>query len=116
MLDRGDQTVSRPCSLLLAAILLTLLASASLSLGGGLAWLSCLNVFSYIKLAITLVKYIPQAVANYRHKVRKNYILESVQNISVSKEILAALKQSILMNISLFPYNEEIFSLRDKYL
>ena len=99
MLDRGDQTVSRPCRLLLAAILLTLLASVSLSLGGGLAWLSCLNVFSYIKLTITLVKYIPQAVANYRHKVRKKIIY-----------------YIILMNISLFPYNEEIFSLRDKYL
>ena len=93
VLDRGDQTVSRPCRLLLAAILLTLLASASLGLGGGLAWLSCLNVFSYIKLAITLVKYIPQAVANYRHKVRTKIILMSVQNISVPREILAALKQ-----------------------
>ena len=77
--------MSRPCRLLLAAILLTLLASVSLSLGAGLAWLSCLTVFSYIKLAITLVKYIPQAVANYRHKVRTKIISVSRYKIFLFK-------------------------------
>lgn len=31
-------------------------------------WLDFLNSCSYIKLAITLIKYVPQAVMNYRRK------------------------------------------------
>ena len=110
--------MSRPCRLLLAAILLTILASVSLSLGAGLAWLSCLNVFSYIKLTITLVKYIPQAVANYRHKVRTKIISVSTKYFRVKRNSCRFKTiDSILMKISLFPYNEEkIFSFREKYL
>jgi cystinosin len=50
----------------------------SLSAYGTLHWLDWLNTCSYIKLAITLIKYIPQAVLNYR---RKSTVGWSIGNI-----------------------------------
>lgn len=41
-------------------------------------WLDFLNACSYIKLAITLIKYVPQAVMNYR---RKSTVGWSIGNI-----------------------------------
>lgn len=41
-------------------------------------WLDFLNACGYIKLAITLIKYVPQAVMNYR---RKSTVGWSIGNI-----------------------------------
>lgn len=41
-------------------------------------WLDFLNTCGYIKLAITLIKYVPQAVMNYR---RKSTVGWSIGNI-----------------------------------
>lgn len=46
------------------ALLVFLLVSAS----GALEWLDFLYACSYAKLLITLVKYVPQAVMNFRRK------------------------------------------------
>ena len=45
---------------LLTLMWLTIFISLFVSVGGKLAWLDFLYVFSYIKLAVTLVKYVPQ--------------------------------------------------------
>ncbi|XP_055381281.1 cystinosin homolog [Condylostylus longicornis] len=66
--ERGTQRVSWVAKGLLAAFLLTLIISAILSGTKVLHWLDFLYICSYIKLAITLIKYIPQAIMNFRRK------------------------------------------------
>jgi cystinosin len=58
--------VSLVCWALLGAIVLFLSASLIATLAGAISWLLLLNFCSYVKLGITLVKYIPQAIMNYR--------------------------------------------------
>jgi cystinosin len=42
--------------------------SLFVSIGGVLAWLDLLYFISYVKLAVTLIKYVPQAYMNFRRK------------------------------------------------
>ena len=49
-----------PAWILLAILWLAVLISLFVSIGGKLSWLNFLYVFSYMKLVVTLVKYIPQ--------------------------------------------------------
>ena len=49
---------------LVAAFWLAMVISLFVSVGGKLAWLDYLYVLSYVKLAITLVKYVPQVSKN----------------------------------------------------
>lgn len=65
---RHDQTISLTAKIILKLILVLVIILASLSIGGLIHWLDFLYYCSYIKLAITLIKYIPQAVMNYRRK------------------------------------------------
>jgi cystinosin len=58
--ERGKQRVSIPAWILLALLWLAVFVSLFVSVGGKLSWLNFLYVFSYVKLAVTLVKYIPQ--------------------------------------------------------
>ena len=59
-MQRGDQRVSYTAIVLLILFWLTLFISLFVSVGGKLQWLDFLYVASYVKLAITLVKYVPQ--------------------------------------------------------
>ncbi|KAI9294186.1 PQ-loop-domain-containing protein [Neoconidiobolus thromboides FSU 785] len=60
-------------------ILLSIMGiSFLISLFGGIKWLDMLYVFSFIKLILSLVKYIPQAYLNYK---RKSTIGWSIHNI-----------------------------------
>jgi len=68
MYQRGGQRVSRVCLAILVLIVLFLSTSLIVSLTGKLAWLDFLYFCSYVKLGITLIKYIPQAFMNYRRK------------------------------------------------
>ena len=58
--QRGKQRVSIPAWILVALLWLAVFISLFVSIGGKLSWLNFLYVFSYVKLAVTLVKYIPQ--------------------------------------------------------
>ena len=69
--DRGGQTVSRTCILVLILLGLAIFVAAGLVAGKvapSFSWLNYLLYLSYIKLAISLMKYIPQAVLNCRRK------------------------------------------------
>ena len=46
--------------ILLAILWLTVFISLFVVIGGKLSWLNFLYVFSYVKLVVTLIKYIPQ--------------------------------------------------------
>jgi cystinosin len=55
-----------------------IIVTFSVTAFGAWHWLDFLNTCSYIKLAITLIKYVPQAVMNYR---RKSTVGWSIGNI-----------------------------------
>ena len=69
--DRGGQRLSYTCMVILAALALAIgLGAALVAAGAGpwFTWLHYLLYLSYIKLAISLMKYIPQVVLNCRRR------------------------------------------------
>ncbi|XP_057697644.1 cystinosin [Corythoichthys intestinalis] len=76
--ERGGQRVSWTARFLLligwAFAGITLL----LAILKKLSWLDYLYYFSYIKLAVTLVKYVPQAYMNYRRKSTEGWSIGTV--------------------------------------
>lgn len=66
--ERGNQSVSRICKFIFVGIFLFLIISLIVSLAGALKYLDFLYFCSYVKLFITLIKYVPQAYLNFRRK------------------------------------------------
>jgi len=97
-LDRANQTISSPCKASLVIMVGTVVVVVFLATWGTMTWLECLYILSYIKLVITLVKYIPQAVMNYRHKSTKGW---SIGNILL--DLLGGLFS--LMQMVMIAYN-----------
>lgn len=76
--ERGGQRVSKMTVAIMGLALVFLLISLSLSLADVISWLDYLYYFSYVKLAITLIKYIPQAYFNYRRKSTKGWSIGNI--------------------------------------
>jgi len=76
--ERGNQTLSKPCLAILAGIALFVVIILILALASVIVWLDFLFYCSYVKLGITLIKYIPQAFMNFR---RKSTVGWSIGNI-----------------------------------
>lgn len=70
-------------------------------------WLDFLNVCGYIKLAITLIKYIPQAVMNYR---RKSTVGWSIGNILL--DFTGGTLSMLQMILNAYNYSEDLLALR----
>ena len=67
---------------LLILMWLTIVISLFVSVGQKLAWLDYLYVLSYVKLAVTLVKYVPQVSGRLiTHAVYVRYITQCVTNL-----------------------------------
>jgi len=66
--EHGSQAVSRICKFIFVGIFLFLVISLIVSLAGVLKYLDFLYFCSYVKLFITLIKYVPQAYLNFRRK------------------------------------------------
>lgn len=66
--ERDHQRVSYTCRAILAAMWLFVFISLIVAGAGSITWLQYLYFFSYVKLAVTLIKYIPQAWMNYRRQ------------------------------------------------
>ncbi|XP_051894007.1 cystinosin-like [Pristis pectinata] len=66
--ERGSQRVSKTASGFLVAAWLPAMVFVVLALSGQITWLQLVYYFSYIKLGIVLIKYIPQAYMNYQRK------------------------------------------------
>ncbi|KAF6039929.1 CTNS [Bugula neritina] len=79
--ERGTQKVSKICigiaSLAVLAIFIFIILAAVPSVAT-FNWLSMVYGFSYVKLGITIIKYMPQAWMNYR---RKSTVGWSIGNI-----------------------------------
>jgi len=78
LFERGMQKVSRGCLGILGAIAIFVVVILILSFTHVLPWLDFLQYCSYVKLGITLIKYMPQAYMNYR---RKSTVGWSIGNI-----------------------------------
>ncbi|KAB0795549.1 hypothetical protein PPYR_12388 [Photinus pyralis] len=66
--ERARQTVSNIAKVLMGILALFYIVCGILIATGALKWLSFLYYCSYLKLIITLLKYIPQAYMNYKRK------------------------------------------------
>lgn len=66
--ERGSQSVSRVCLAILAAIAVFVVIILILALTSVIVWLDFLFYCSYVKLGITLIKYVPQAYMNFKRK------------------------------------------------
>ncbi|XP_024946889.1 cystinosin homolog isoform X2 [Cephus cinctus] len=76
--ERGNQRVSTTARIIHGAFAIFILISIILSLLDTITWLDFLYYCSYVKLAITLIKYVPQAFYNYK---RKSTVGWSIGNI-----------------------------------
>uniref|UniRef100_A0A0K0FS88 Cystinosin (inferred by orthology to a human protein) n=1 Tax=Strongyloides venezuelensis TaxID=75913 RepID=A0A0K0FS88_STRVS len=66
--DSGKQKVSYTCYCFSSFLIVAGVGSIYFPINNIINWLEYLNVLSYIKMATTLSKYIPQILSNYRRK------------------------------------------------
>ena len=66
--ERGKQQVSAVCKTISSCILLVALWKVNSAICSSLPWLDVIYYLSTVKLIITLLKYLPQALLNYRRK------------------------------------------------
>ncbi|XP_038130542.1 cystinosin isoform X1 [Cyprinodon tularosa] len=76
--QRGGQTVSWTARCLLLIGWTFALISLFVAVAQKITWLQYLYYFSYIKLAVTLIKYVPQAYMNYRRKSTEGWSIGNV--------------------------------------
>ncbi|CAJ1060135.1 cystinosin [Xyrichtys novacula] len=76
--ERGGQKVSWTALVLLLIGWTFALVSLCLAIAQKITWLDYLYYFSYIKLAVTLIKYVPQAYMNYRRKSTEGWSIGNV--------------------------------------
>ena len=74
--QRGTQKVSKLCRILVGCFLLLIADRLYLALQGTVSWLDWLYFLSTVKIAITLIKYIPQAYYNYRRQSTKGVAIQ----------------------------------------
>ncbi|XP_062869068.1 cystinosin [Trichomycterus rosablanca] len=76
--ERGGQKVSKVAILLLVFAWTFALITLFVAVAQKISWLNYLYYFSYIKLGITLVKYIPQAYMNYKRQSTEGWSIGNV--------------------------------------
>ncbi|XP_007935668.1 cystinosin [Orycteropus afer afer] len=76
--ERGAQRVSWPAIGFLVLSCLFALVTMVVAAVGATTWLQFLFCFSYIKLAVTLVKYFPQAYMNFYYKSTEGWSIGNV--------------------------------------
>jgi len=76
--ERGDQTVSKICRLIILVMGLYFLAILIAAFAHAFSWNGFLLWASYIKLVITAIKYIPQAYMNFVRKSTEGWSIGNV--------------------------------------
>ncbi|XP_050018791.1 cystinosin isoform X3 [Alexandromys fortis] len=76
--ERGNQHVSWPSIGFLVLAWLFVLVTMIVAAVGVTTWLQFLFCFSYIKLAVTLIKYFPQAYMNFYYKSTEGWSIGGV--------------------------------------
>ncbi|CAF4783266.1 unnamed protein product [Rotaria sp. Silwood1] len=78
LFERGNQRISYVARLLGAIFIVFLFISSMISLSHHLSTLTLLYFFSYVKLAITIIKYCPQAWMNYKRKSTEGWSIGNI--------------------------------------
>ncbi|XP_061095842.1 cystinosin [Conger conger] len=76
--ERGDQKVSKIATGLLVIAWTFALVTLFVAVASKITWLDYIYYFSYIKLGVTLVKYIPQAYMNYKRQSTEGWSIGNV--------------------------------------
>eukprot|EP00727_Mastigamoeba_balamuthi_P012779 m51a1_g8123 putative cystinosin homolog isoform 1 (310) ;mRNA; f:183972-185143 len=76
--ERGGQRPSIPVMVGAAAGWTVAMVFVVLGGAGVVRWLDTIDVFSYLKLAVTLTKYVPQAVMNFRRKCTEGWSIGNI--------------------------------------
>lgn len=76
--DRGSQRLSKVAIILTSGAWLFAGIALIVTLTHKITWLTYLYYFSYIKLGVTLIKYVPQAYQNYRRKSTRGWSIGNV--------------------------------------
>lgn len=76
--ERGEQRVSYTAQGILGIFVSVIVVAGILVGTSTWHWLDFLYTLSYIKLAITLIKYVPQAVLNFRRKSTVGWSIENI--------------------------------------
>ncbi|XP_064187667.1 cystinosin [Anguilla rostrata] len=76
--ERGDQKVSKVAIALLVIAWTFALVTLFIAVARKITWLEYIYYFSYIKLGVTLVKYIPQAYMNYKRQSTEGWSIGNV--------------------------------------
>ncbi|XP_036378368.1 cystinosin [Megalops cyprinoides] len=78
MYERGEQKVSKIAIALLIIGWMFALVTLFVAVANKITWLEYIYYFSYIKLGVTLVKYIPQAYMNYQRQSTEGWSIGNV--------------------------------------
>lgn len=76
--ERGCQKVSKVAIFFLAVAWTFALVTLFVAVAQKISWLTYLYYFSYIKLGVTLIKYIPQAYMNYQRQSTEGWSIGNV--------------------------------------
>jgi len=76
--ERSNQRVSYVARVIAGVFIVFLFVSSIVSLSNHLQTLTLLYFFSYVKLAITIIKYCPQAFMNYRRKSTEGWSIGNI--------------------------------------
>ncbi|XP_045764554.1 cystinosin homolog isoform X2 [Maniola jurtina] len=101
--EREDQRVSNVGRSILGGFVGVIIITASLGAANKIAWLDFLYYCSYIKLCITLIKYVPQAYMNYK---RKSTVGWSIGNIFL--DFTGGFLSILQMTLNAYNYNDWI--------
>lgn len=105
--ERAEQRVSTTARLILGFFAAVIIISVILSSCKVLEWLDFLYICSYVKLTITLIKYVPQAYMNYQ---RKSTVGWSIGNILL--DFTGGMLSMLQMIVNAYNYDDwvSIFS------
>ncbi|XP_028162345.1 cystinosin homolog isoform X3 [Ostrinia furnacalis] len=101
MYERDEQRVSNTGRGILSLFTVIVIVTAGLGFFGILEWLDFLYYCSYIKLSITLIKYVPQAYMNYK---RKSTVGWSIGNIFL--DFVGGFLSILQMALNAYNYND----------
>ncbi|XP_069703354.1 cystinosin homolog isoform X2 [Periplaneta americana] len=99
--ERGNQTVSWTARAIHGIFVLVLVISLILVPTEVIVWLDFLYICSYVKLTITLIKYVPQAYMNYKRKSTEGW---SIGNIFL--DFTGGMLSMLQMILNAYNYND----------
>jgi len=76
--DKGSQTVSNVSRTILVGIYSFIFTMSIVAVSNAITWLTFLNTCSYVKLFVTLIKYVPQAYLNWSRKSTSGWCIGNV--------------------------------------